>query len=180
MTTWTGYVSEQPFAVSQKAKGAAIANRLELKQEIPERSVVATGKKDFESTGMLLWGIFALPVFWILSSFLVIALITGGTNWWSVFLVWAGVYWIVPLLLYLIKAKESKLQVTIQKRSAGSFVTIMAEGISGNMALGMLVMGLNTNVGIGKQNSGPSGSNQGPTTGTVIGSAYGVYQGSSQ
>ena len=151
MTTWTGYVSDQPFAVSQKAKGAAMATGLALKQEIPERSVVAVGKKDFDSTGMLLWGIFALPVFWILSSFLVIALITGGTNWWSVFLVWAGIYWIVPLLLYLIKAKESKLQVTIQKRSAGSFVTIISEGIAGDAALGMFVMGLNTNVTAGQR-----------------------------
>ncbi len=149
MTTWTGYVSEQPFAVSQKAKGAAIANGLDLKQEIPERSVVATGKKDFDSTGMLLWGIFALPIFWILAGFLIWALLNGSTSSDAIniiYWIWIAIYWIVPFLLYLIKAKESKLQVTIQKRSAGSFVTIMAEGISGNMALGMLVMGLNTNV----------------------------------
>ena len=149
MTTWTGYVSEQPFAVSQKAKGAAMASGLNVKQEIPERSVTAVGKKDFDPTALLLWGIYALPIFWIMSSLLVVALFAGGAAGGAIgvlFWVWVAVYWLVPLIIYFIRAKQSTIQVTIQKRSAGSFVTIIAEGISGNAALGMLVIGLNTNV----------------------------------
>ena len=148
MTTWTGYVSEQPFAVSQKAKGAAMANGLNVKQEIPERSVHAVGKRDFNPTSMILWGIFTIPIFWWLfyGYLRAFSYYGGDSTWLAVIVVWSIVYWLVPLIIYFIKAKESTFQVTIQRRSAGSFVTIIAEGISGNAALGMLVMGLNTNV----------------------------------
>ena len=43
MTTWTGYVGDQPFAVSQKAKGAAIAQKMDIKQDVPGRSLYAVG-----------------------------------------------------------------------------------------------------------------------------------------
>ena len=143
-----------------------MANGLNVKQEIPERSVHAVGKKDFNPTAMLLWGIYALPLFWILSSLLVVSMVgslvdsSGAAAYGAmgvIFWAWVVVYWIVPLIIYFIRAKESTFQVTIQRRSAGSFVTIIAEGISGNSALGMLVMGLDTNV---RPSSSPSGTNK--------------------
>ena len=88
MTTWTGYVSEQPFAVSQKAKGAAMSNKMKIKQDIPGQSFYAV----------------------------------GGT-----------------MLI-------STLTISIQKRSAGSFISAVAEGKKAESALGMLIANLDTNV----------------------------------
>ena len=134
MTTWTGYISEQPFAVSQKAKGVAVANGLTVRQEIPERAVQAVGKRDFNPTTMILWGILTLPIFWWLSYGYTHALYGGDTTWLAIIVVWSIVYWMVALVIYFVASKESTFQVTIQRRSAGSFVTIIAEGISGKQS----------------------------------------------
>ena len=165
MTTWTGYVSEQPFAVSQKAKGSAMAHGLSLRQEVPERSVVAVGKRDFNPTPMILWGILTIPIFWWLAYGYGYAIYGGDSTWLAVIVVWSIVYWIVALAIYFITSKESTFQVSIQRRSAGSFVTVIAEGISGNAALGMLVMGLNTNVAAARSSSaGEFPRNRSPLT----------------
>ncbi len=173
MTTWTGYVSEQPFAVSQKAKGAAMAGGLNVKQEIPERGVTAVGKRDFNPTTMILWGLLTLPIFWWLLYGYSQAICGGDSTWLAIIVVWSIVYWIVALVVYFVTSKQSTFQVTIQRRSAGSFVTIIAEGISGNAALGMLVMGLNTNIVKNKAGTAVG-------TGTYSGSSGGlteVYEG---
>ncbi len=88
MTTWTGYVSDQPFAVSQKAKGAVMAQKMKIKQDIPGSHLYAYG------------GFFT----------------------------------------------ASTLTVNIQKRSAGSFISAIAEGTKAEAALGMLIANLDTNV----------------------------------
>ena len=102
MTTWTGYVSDQPFAVSQKAKGAAMAQKMKIRQDIPGQSLYAIG-----------------------------GIITTST-----------------------------FSVSIQKRSAGSFISAIAEGKKGEAALGMLIGSLDTNVrssgGSGKSTSAPN------------------------
>ncbi len=111
MTTWTGYVSEQPFAVSQKAKGAAMAQKMDIKQDVPGHSLYAIG-----------------------------GVITTST-----------------------------LTVSIQKRSAGSFISAIAEGKKGEAALGMLIGSLDTNVRSSSK-TGKSTSNRAALTEVYSGS----------
>ena len=101
MTTWTGYVGDQPFAVSQKAKGAVMAQKMKIKQDIPGSHLYAYG------------GILAV----------------------------------------------STLTINIQKRSAGSFISAIAEGKKAEAALGMLIANLDTNVRATGDNKGKRNTN---------------------